>query len=95
MVTPGVNSGVLGMLAALCWKAAMAIHPARLPVLCPCHLLNVSTHQCADVPFNWRWPAAATGLQQQACCVRYTLCMEGHNRVASPDESVGSVSLSQ
>ena len=30
----------------------------------------VSTHHCADVPFNWRCPAAATtGSQQQACCV--------------------------
>ena len=33
-----------------------------------CHLLNVPTHHCADVVFNWRQPAVATAsLQQQAC----------------------------
>ena len=55
----------------------MRLRPIRLSfclsVSYLCRLLNVSTRHCADVPFNWRQPAAATtGSQQQACCV--SLC---------------------
>ena len=43
-------------------------------VPCLCRLLNLPIHHCADVPFNWRRPAAATPVvsRQQACCV--SLC---------------------
>ena len=49
-----------------------------LSVLCLCLLLNVPTHCCANVPFNWRRTAAATsaGSQQQASCV--SLCTYCH-----------------
>ena len=35
-----------------------SVRPSSVPRLC--HLLNVPTHQFADVPFNWQQPAAAT-----------------------------------
>ena len=47
------------------------LHPIHLTVPSLCHLLNVPTHHCADVPLNWRWPASAKAIQL-ACCV--SLC---------------------
>ena len=48
-------------------RLLMRYSPSVCPsVPCLCRLLNVMSHHCADVPFNWRRPAAATaGSQQQ------------------------------
>ena len=52
------------------------LHITCHPFVClshACRLLNMPTHHCAYVMFNWRQPAAATASsQQQACCV--SLC---------------------
>ena len=54
----------------------------RLSVMCLCRSLNVLTHHCADVPFNWRCPAAALlASSQQACCV---LMVQGDHLSAKP-----------
>jgi len=46
-----------------------------LSVPCLCHSRNLPTHHCADVPFNWRRPAAATGSQLK-------IDIRGSNRLA-------------
>jgi len=61
----------------------------RLSVMCLCRSLNVLTHHCADVPFNWRWPAAALlASSQQACCV---LMVQGDHLSAKPGNVTGNL----
>ena len=64
----------------------LSVSPSVRPfVLCLCHLLNVPTPLCADVPYNWQWPGwHLSGWLAATCMLCYSVYFvrEGHRHPA-------------